>query len=697
MPRHLFQVTVNLPGSFRNNINNNEAFNPYVFVRNRLYHFLFHRFALLYARLFSRFHRQLIEFFILLTAFFSFILLVYVHVVFVQTPITCLEDYRDVWKRGDILRVEVLSGKGKENYTLQDSYFKEKAIRLQYLDGQARYFYSDHQKRTENEEIFPFIEDVDSKESVTDQNALEAFSTLSTDDHQVSKHLESDSKLAVEAENFQTLSEASILASDPNDAYIMEFSLEYGYLRLRPSKRKDLNISVVFVILDPEENTCFGGAFNRFLLDNFLGYDNVLLASIKNMVEAKNTKGFVRNVVMEIEYIFINNWTNEKSFFTAAFVMVVFTLTISTLLRHSHHQIFIVVANIFDAVWPRNFIPTSGAPVLTVILALVGMEAVMSDFFHDRSIALHIIVIVWFADLYDAVCCQSPLSRRHWFRFFYLYHFLFYAYNYKFSGVYWPLSLMTSWLFILHSMVFFFHHYELPRFLHRAAFFNATRNPHGNTVPPQPNSHHGNDPSPPSNQDPTNEPSAPSDHPEVSNDHQPNGNESNQPDQLHPADNLVNEGVSAANYVPLTESAVDAESRSSNINCCNDCHSFQIKSDIDSEVHTCFEENPTTSVSAAEGSSLEPKDTIVECDQKGGNEAHSSGNFSCHQICEPNNNEFSEGRNAEKFVVEGIFKDRKMFDKSKKCNLNVDQEVEKQENAHSGDGNDLYSRELSVD
>ncbi|GBN82701.1 hypothetical protein AVEN_139107-2, partial [Araneus ventricosus] len=51
--------------------------------------------------------------------------------------------------------------------------------------------------------------------------------------------------------------------------------------------------------------------------------------------------------------------------------MIVFTLTISTLLRHSHHQIFIVVANIFDAVWPRNFIPTSGAPVLTVILALV--------------------------------------------------------------------------------------------------------------------------------------------------------------------------------------------------------------------------------------------------------------------------------------------------------------------------------------
>ncbi|GFT05016.1 membralin [Nephila pilipes] len=66
------------------------------------------------------------------------------------------------------------------------------------------------------------------------------------------------------------------------------------------------------------------------------------------MAERKDQKGFVRNAVMEIEYLFINNWTNDKSLFTAAFIMIVFTLTISTLLRHSHHQIFIVVGE-FDA------------------------------------------------------------------------------------------------------------------------------------------------------------------------------------------------------------------------------------------------------------------------------------------------------------------------------------------------------------
>ncbi|GBM90147.1 hypothetical protein AVEN_56237-1 [Araneus ventricosus] len=248
-------------------------------------------------------------------------------------------------------------------------------------------------------------------------------------------------------------------------------------------------------------------------------------------------------------------------------------------------------------------------------------------------------------------------------------------------------------------MVFFFHHYELPRFLHRAAFFNATRNALGNPALPRRNNHHGNDPPPPSNQDSTNEPSAPSDHPEASNDNQPNANESNQPDQQQPTDNLVSEGgVSAAGYDHLAESAVDTESRNSDINCCDDCHSFQIKSGIDSGVHTCLKKNPTASVSTAEGSSLGPDDKNVDCHQKGGNEVQSSDNFIRHQTSELNNNEFSDGRNAEDFVVEGIFKDREvLLDKSEKCNLNVGQKVEKQENVHSGNENDLLSRELSVD
>lgn len=67
------------------------------------------------------------------------------------------------------------------------------------------------------------------------------------------------------------------------------------------------------------------------------------------------------------------------------------------------------------------------APLLTVILALVGMEAIMSEFFNDTTTAFYVILIVWAADQYDAMCCHTNVTRKHWLRFFYLYHFAFYA------------------------------------------------------------------------------------------------------------------------------------------------------------------------------------------------------------------------------------------------------------------------------
>jgi len=43
---------------------------------------------------------------------------------------------------------------------------------------------------------------------------------------------------------------------------------------------------------------------------------------------------------------------------------------------------------------------------------------------------------------------ESPVMTVCCFRFFYLYHFSFYAYHYRFNGQYSGLALVTSWLFI---------------------------------------------------------------------------------------------------------------------------------------------------------------------------------------------------------------------------------------------------------
>ena len=80
----------------------------------------------------------------------------------------------------------------------------------------------------------------------------------------------------------------------PEDEYIVEYSLEYGFLRLSPATRQKLNITVQILILDPASNACFGDTFSQFILQNFLGYDDVLMSSIKSLAEHEDNKGFLR-------------------------------------------------------------------------------------------------------------------------------------------------------------------------------------------------------------------------------------------------------------------------------------------------------------------------------------------------------------------------------------------------------------------
>ena len=46
-------------------------------------------------------------------------------------------------------------------------------------------------------------------------------------------------------------------------------------------------------------------------------------------------------------------------------------------------------------------------PLFTIILALVGMEEIMLEFFRDSSVAFYVIIIIWVADQFDLVCLNS--------------------------------------------------------------------------------------------------------------------------------------------------------------------------------------------------------------------------------------------------------------------------------------------------
>ncbi|XP_016789999.3 membralin isoform X1 [Pan troglodytes] len=427
--------------------------NPLINVRDRLFHALFFKMAVTYSRLFPPAFRRLFEFFVLLKALFVLFVLAYIHIVFSRSPINCLEHVRDKWPREGILRVEVRHNSSRA------------PVFLQFCDSGGR-------------GSFPGLamepgSNLDMEDEEEEELTMEMFGNSS-----IKVPGRPQFELDIEPKVFKPPSSTEALNDSqefpfpetptkvwPQDEYIVEYSLEYGFLRLSQATRQRLSIPVMVVTLDPTRDQCFGDRFSRLLLDEFLGYDDILMSSVKGLAENEENKGFLRNVVSGEHYRFVSMWMARTSYLAAFAIMVIFTLSVSMLLRYSHHQIFVFIVDLLQMLEMNMAIAFPAAPLLTVILALVGMEAIMSEFFNDTTTAFYIILIVWLADQYDAICCHTSTSKRHWLRFFYLYHFAFYAYHYRFNGQYSSLALVTSWLFIQHSMIYFFHHYELPAIL----------------------------------------------------------------------------------------------------------------------------------------------------------------------------------------------------------------------------------------
>lgn len=119
-------------------------------------------------------------------------------------------------------------------------------------------------------------------------------------------------------------SELQLFSKVFEDNYIIEYSLEYGFLRLSPQTRQKLNITVMLVTLDPSRDECFGTGFNKFVLDEFLGYNEILMLSIKSIAEKEKNKGFVRNAVTGEHFRFVSSWMARSSYVAALLIMILF-------------------------------------------------------------------------------------------------------------------------------------------------------------------------------------------------------------------------------------------------------------------------------------------------------------------------------------------------------------------------------------
>ncbi|KAL3287223.1 hypothetical protein HHI36_001700 [Cryptolaemus montrouzieri] len=347
----------------RNNTNNNQ--NPLFNIRDRLFHTLFFRASLAYARTFPKSIRRFIEFFTLLQAICAFFMLMYIHIAFSKTS-SCLQHVKDTWPRDGILRVEIMTNPSP-GYSIEHSYAREQKLKQEkpeevsgvlglltidnLINLEPSVIDQTHQETEPLDQDLLGYRNVNHLPTVKEKGPIVNVTKITST---IWDGLDAATKFFFEPENrifhmndsgysnnSSNLSNVHLKNIDshaekidekedlkelvwPDDHYIVEYSLEYGFLRLNPSTRARLGIPVLIVTLDPNRDLCFGDAFSRMILNEFLGYDDVLMASIKTLAEQENNKGYLRNVVTGEHYRFVNMWMARSAYFAAFFIMIVF-------------------------------------------------------------------------------------------------------------------------------------------------------------------------------------------------------------------------------------------------------------------------------------------------------------------------------------------------------------------------------------
>eukprot|EP00531_Pseudo-nitzschia_arenysensis_P006261 CAMPEP_0116146204 /NCGR_PEP_ID=MMETSP0329-20121206/17038_1 /TAXON_ID=697910 /ORGANISM="Pseudo-nitzschia arenysensis, Strain B593" /LENGTH=875 /DNA_ID=CAMNT_0003641933 /DNA_START=172 /DNA_END=2799 /DNA_ORIENTATION=- len=254
-------------------------------------------------------------------------------------------------------------------------------------------------------------------------------------------------------------------------------------------------MDVQFILLSPSDPVCFGEPFVQFLLWNcFIGGNTVLLNWLLTFptYEQSSTlqKGHVYNPRTEWFWEFSGDRRHQAAktsstqktkqeklhkllaklgvFFRTSFLFFFCTTLVSFTLRETQERMLDFTRELSrrvrQSISVSDLITTHLVQNLVFVPIMLGMMFFLIEFYNgDKFLAFSITSIVWSVEGFSLVCLRSSQGLSYFPYFFFLLFLLFHVYQTAFSDhgfVY--LALTVVWCFMLHSMVFFWHRYELP-------------------------------------------------------------------------------------------------------------------------------------------------------------------------------------------------------------------------------------------
>eukprot|EP00511_Aplanochytrium_stocchinoi_P006675 CAMPEP_0204837114 /NCGR_PEP_ID=MMETSP1346-20131115/27197_1 /ASSEMBLY_ACC=CAM_ASM_000771 /TAXON_ID=215587 /ORGANISM="Aplanochytrium stocchinoi, Strain GSBS06" /LENGTH=541 /DNA_ID=CAMNT_0051972383 /DNA_START=206 /DNA_END=1831 /DNA_ORIENTATION=- len=321
------------------------------------------------------------------------------------------------------------------------------------------------------------------------------------------KRLAEDDKMAVEkveklkteklGENKHT---GKHLAPDLLEVWLQDptyiFSLERGYLLLNKTLRETHGISEHVLDLDTE---CFSFPWLTFVLDNFVGYDTIVMNSfidfygdngylmstmsrkIFSLRSAGHSAVAVREREVEVGTVdaFMIVTTRLKIvcmtffliFITTSLAHDMFCATQERVLRFAFDLRARVESNL------PYYVPVlaHGLSSLVFIPILIGMVVFLVEFFDDQILALMVLAVAWLSELFAMTMMRTLVSIKLFPKVYILLFTCFHLYFFAFPSGFSYLGLTTTILFLTYSMLFLWNRYERPALRANEITFSAPR------------------------------------------------------------------------------------------------------------------------------------------------------------------------------------------------------------------------------
>jgi hypothetical protein len=275
------------------------------------------------------------------------------------------------------------------------------------------------------------------------------------------------------------------------------------------------NVSVQYVMVSKTDIRCFGEPFLQQLIFRLLAPDSVML---NWLLATHNATGFVYDprteAILDLSqhYSLQNNnfldtgdntENNSSRYFSipwhqqlssklavvlkTSFLFFIITTLVSFTLRETQERMLgftlLLQAHVRARRPVLNIVTMHIAENLVFVPIMVGMIFFLIEFYRgDKFLAFMVLSIVWLCEVFSVISLRSSQGIHFFPRIFFLLFAVFHFYLFSFPFGFSYTALASTGCFMAHSMLFFWHRYELPAVALGLVTVEQPRM--GNSIPP---------------------------------------------------------------------------------------------------------------------------------------------------------------------------------------------------------------------